>query len=154
MWYISQFQPGSHLTVPHARTSFMATNKDRCNDYMRAADKDFKARVNASDPDVAAFAAAQKQAPDQLSLEQTTNFEATLPQHGPAVLDYQQVHLLDMIRAWSQPGAKVVCLNDEIEEHMTGARALLQPVIRSFLAERYSTPSAFELPQGHTNGCK
>jgi hypothetical protein len=154
MWYISQFQPGSHPTVPDARTSFVSTNKETGRDYMRAAFNDFQARVIASDPHVAAYAAAQNKAPKLLSLQQTTDFEARLPQHGPAVLGYQQVHLLYLVRAWLQPGAKMVCLNDDVEESMVGVRPLFQPVIQSFLAKRYSTPSTFELPMGHTNGCK
>jgi hypothetical protein len=154
MWYVSQFQLGSHPTVPDARTSFVSTGKGTVRDYTTAANNDFQARVNASDPRAAAYAAAQKKAPESLSLAQTTEFEARSPQQGPAVLSYQQLHLLQLLKAWSQPGAKVVCVNDDVEESMTGSRPLIQPVIRSFLANRYSTPSMFELPEGNENACK
>lgn len=34
MWYVSQFQPGSHPIVPVARTSFVSTNKETGRDYI------------------------------------------------------------------------------------------------------------------------
>jgi hypothetical protein len=55
MWYVSQFQPGSHPVVPDTRTSFMSTTTSRGMAYIRAADADFHARVKANDKNAAAF---------------------------------------------------------------------------------------------------
>lgn len=122
--------------------------------YMKAADTDFRARVSANDPNVMAFAVAQGSALHILSLQQKMEYEGKLAQHGPALLSCQQAHLLDLVGVWSQPGAKVVCLNDDVDEFAGGARVLIEPVIRSFLAARYSKQSSFEMNGNRTNGCK
>jgi hypothetical protein len=132
----------------------MSTNLIRAMRYMRAAHTDFRARVNANDPNVTAFAVARRRAPNILPLQQITEYEAMLEQHGSALSSCQQAHLLDLVGVWSQPGAKVVCLNDDVEEFASAARVLMEPVKRSFLAARYSKPSSFEMFRNRTNGCK
>jgi hypothetical protein len=154
MWYLSQFKPDSHPVVPDARTSFISTTTNRGTAYMRAADADFRARVKAGDKNATAYVEAVHSPRHTMTLQQTTEYEGMLVQHGSALSGREQEHLLALVWVWSQPGAKVVCLNDDAGDTVDASRPLMDSVIRRFLAARYSTPSKFELPKSGTNGCK
>lgn len=72
---------------------------------------------------------------------------------GPFVSQWSVSYLRELVNAWSNPGSKIVCLNDDITEPSAAARPLINPVIRRFLQARYSQRSQYELPLQHTNGC-
>lgn len=74
---------------------------------------------------------------------------------GYFLQQYQALHLYMLGKVWQTPGAKVVCLNDDIDDVYGLVRALINPVVTAFLASRYSTPSKYELlPPGRVNGCR
>lgn len=56
--------------------------------------------------------------------------------------------------AWTKPGAKTVCWQDDIDDEFVAARQLIDPVVKAFLASRYPHVSQFELPGGTSNGCR
>jgi hypothetical protein len=132
----------------------MSTTTSRGMAYIRAADADFHARVKANDKNAAAFVKTVQSPQHPMTLRQTTEYEAKLSQQGPALLGREQEHLLNLLWVWSQPGAKVVCLNDDANDTVSASRPLMSATIRRFLAMRYSTPSRFELPMNVTNGCR
>lgn len=70
---------------------------------MRAADADFRARVKANDKTAAAFIKTVQSQRHPITLQQTTEYEGKLSQHGPALLGREQEHLLHLIWVWSQP---------------------------------------------------
>jgi hypothetical protein len=63
-------------------------------------------------------------------------------------------HTADLSKAWDQPGVKIMCLNDDIDDVYAAVRPLINPTVVDFLASRYPAPSQYELPVGQTNSCR
>ncbi len=73
---------------------------------------------------------------------------------GPNLAAAAQQHLHKLVQVWSEPGAKMVCLNDDVADAFADARPLINAVVRNFLEARYSRKSRHELSLHNVNGCK
>jgi hypothetical protein len=73
---------------------------------------------------------------------------------GRQAAAYTRLLLHKLIKTWSTPGAKVVCLNDDTSDVHAFALPAVNQAVREFLASQYQKSSRFELRAKHDNGCK
>lgn len=159
MWYVAQFQPGQHPTAPDARTTFSSVDQVMARGGANAARDDFDARLNRNDATAVAHhklhnATSASRMNPYFGLQKiAADYELANGLSGSKTSAWlrQQLHKLIMTR--SQPGSKMVCLNDDLTELYGFGRPIVDHAIRGFLAARYSKPSQFEL-HSSLNGCK
>lgn len=158
-WYVSQYQPGTHPNLPDAHSSFVAINDMTSRSFLPAALEDLRARQRANDADAEAFVTStefptggyQK----QLSMAAAAAADQAAAGHfGPHLTTRASMLKYSLQKAWTKPGAKVVCLQDDLNDAYADARQLIDPIVRRFLASEHPVPSQFELPQGTSNGCR
>lgn len=150
MWYVSQFQPGKHPTAPNARTTLHDLNEAVARPYLDAAVADFEAKLAAKDPKAIAYAQhVRRKGQVQVAVEYALSSEP-----GPRENEVGNKHVQQLVETWSKPGAKMVCLNDDVPESAAAARPMINEAVRSFLKGHYKRASAFELESGDINGCQ
>lgn len=116
MWYVSQFQPGQHTTAPDARTSFSTVNSQLLTAFAIAVGQDFDARLAAADSKAQLSHSHCKQTkqyqqnPQVEKKRLAMEFEVAGGFNGPKTAAYTRQLLHQLIKTWSAPGAKVVCL--------------------------------------------
>lgn len=150
-WYVQQFQPGNHLKalgtrdglihlgdVMAGRAAFAAVADHHPpqvegphNGSRLHVRRSFHPVVSGSPIIHEAVAAAVQAA------------RAGMP--GARMLLIEREAFFTLNRDWSRPGARVVCLNDDINQGFEFVRPLLNPMVRRFLGSRYTVPSQYEL---------
>lgn len=160
MWYLAQFQAGNHPYTPESRTVFSSVNDLLARRFVDAAGQDFANRL--ADNDEAARDYAEDNAGTSDIRSSVTpavqkvamGYEVRQGLIGPYSAQQARRELYRLLRAWSQPGAKVVCLNDDMSGTFAYARPIVDDLIRDFLGSRYPKESQFEVPHHRSNGCK
>jgi hypothetical protein len=150
MWYVSQFQPGKHSTAPDSRTILHELNGAVAGPYLDAAVADFEAKLAAKDPKAIAYARhIQRKGQVRVAVDYALSSEP-----GPREREVGDKHVQQLAETWSKPGAKMVCLIDDVEGSAAAARPMMNDAVRSFLTGHYKGASAFELKTGSSNGCQ
>lgn len=156
-FYIEKLQPGHHPRASDADTLQLSISDSVARHFLLAAQEDIQSRVDAGDADATAIVDALTSADNDEFLQGVAEFEARMATGtnvGAQFLKQAQSYTQTLFQAWSTPGQKMVCLDDEISDAAAAARPLLNPVVKIFLETLYSQPSQFELPAGATNGCR
>jgi hypothetical protein len=158
-WYASQYQPGSHPTLPDAHSSFLAINDPTSRSWMPAALEDLRTRQRANDTTADVIVTSMEFQTGgytkQLSMAAAAAAEqAASGQFGQHLATRASMLQYSLRKAWTKSGAKLVCLQDDLSDGYADARQLIDPIVRRLLASEYPAPSQFEVPEGTSNGCR
>lgn len=162
-WYVSQYQPGLHITAPDNQSSWTSINSARAFQILHGAITDFKAALAANDAAATAIIHANhisnyseinyhSQAAYGAAWAAMREWEGLPPALGLRSAARSLLRVLQ--EDFKRKGSKVVCMQDDLPDEYSAARQLIDPVVRGFLARKYSEPSQYELPEGVTNGCR
>jgi hypothetical protein len=157
-WYISQFQPGQHPAALDSRSTFFSLSNFVAKCYEIAAINDI--RVNPKWKEYRERVKHTKRTSLAVNAEATVGIAVALDSaaagNSPGqYLSKQRANTTaELTRAFDQPGVKMVCLNDDIDDLYAAVRPLINPAVVDFLSGRYPQPSQYELPAGKVNDCR
>lgn len=157
-WFVSQFQPGNHPTAPDSRSAFASLSNYLARCYAVAAINDI--RITPKAAEYRTRVRRTKATNLAINAETTVGIAVALDaaaagQMAGNYMEAQQLnHTAQLNKTWDEPGVKMVCLNDDIDDLYAPVRPLINPTVVEFLESRYPTPSQYELPPGRTNVCR
>lgn len=150
-WFVQQFQPGSHRRAPEARDGLIHVSNGLALKAAFAAVLDHPAPQRSPPPSDNSKRPRHHPAastPEELKKAVATAVRAArIDTSGRRVMRAQMEVFVQLSKDWGKLGARVVCLNDDIDQGLDYTRPLLNPMIRQFLDSRYPVPSQYELQQ-------
>lgn len=160
-WYISQFQPGTHHSLPDAQFGWAAFNDYTARPFLDAALSDLHAQQEAGDRAALSVAphtdgkTADFHDRAAAAASWAANVAAESGDLGTQLQQRVKTYERTLQATWSKHGQKVLCFQDDLGDAYAAARQLADPVIKRkrLMAQRYPRASQFELPEGTSNGC-